>query len=386
MPLTGRQAATPCKHFTFTYQTLVVIMYPVQGGISMLWLRKIMPVLLLLLTMNSITFAAEYKLTGKDVLNLPEWPVTSTAYGGKLLLSDSPEMVPADGVTYQDTVSGDARLFFHHVNDTTEPKKIVVVLENQGSETANITVVRYGLGGPSSDYLLVGKETQMQYLKNDNLYIVEVAANSSKLLDTQLSQLVVEPGMLVNGIYDFKSDQPIKVRVMMMPVQADIDQFAAKAQVLPADQQRLRGTFEGKDRLLTGNKAYTSKAGMVVVTLADNVLDRYVEGIDATDGSKVLNYGNYGIVYKLYLPTTYTDKIAYYLNPRGGVYAGGMNVKYRHQYQYTLETPSKELFFGENKVTDFEHLGVYEGGQSLWFTFSPPGASNLPVKLVIVPQ
>jgi hypothetical protein len=357
-----------------------------KGGNNMVWLRKILPVFMLLLSMNGISFAAEYKLTGQDVLNLPEWPVSSTAFGGKLLLSDSPEMVPADGITYQDTVSGEARLFFHHVNDTAVPKKVIVLLENQGSETANITVVRYGLGGPSLDYLRVGKDAQMQYLKNDNLYLVEVLPNSHKLLDTQLDQLVVEPGMLVNGIYDFKADQPIKVSVMMLPVDADIEPFAATARVLPADQHRLRGTFDGKDRLITGKKAYTSKEGMVVVTLADNEIDRYVTGIDATDGSKVLNYGNYGIVYKLYLPTTYQDHIAYYLNPRGGVYAGGIGLKYRHQYQYALETPSGQLCFGENKTTDFEHLGVYEGGQSLWLTFSPPGASNLPVKLVLVPQ
>ena len=43
---------------------------------------------------------------------LPEWEVTASSYGGTLLLSDSPEMVSADGILYQDTVSGDVRVFF----------------------------------------------------------------------------------------------------------------------------------------------------------------------------------------------------------------------------------------------------------------------------------
>nr|WP_092074780.1 copper amine oxidase [Dendrosporobacter quercicolus]NSL49285.1 copper amine oxidase [Dendrosporobacter quercicolus DSM 1736]SDN13344.1 hypothetical protein SAMN04488502_11291 [Dendrosporobacter quercicolus] len=349
-------------------------------------LRKALPLFVLMLSLNGIAFATEYKLTGRDVQNLPEWPVTISAYGGKLLLSDSPEMVPGDGITYQDTVSGDFRIFFHHVNDTKEPKKIVVLLENPGDYPANITVLRYGLGGPSSDYLRVGKDAQLQYLQNNNLYLVEVAGHDSKLLDFNLGQMIVEPGMLVNGIYDIQSDQPVTVKVMMLPVAEDFASFADKARILPADEHRLRGTFDGKDRLVIGNKAYTSKAGPVAVTLADPQLNHYVSGIDATDGSDVLNYGNYGIVYKLFLPTVHNDKIAYYLNPRGGVYAGGIGVKYRHQYESVLETPAGQLYFGENKITDFEHLGTFAGGQSVWLTFSPPGASNLPVKVVVGPE
>ncbi|MEG6584926.1 copper amine oxidase [Dendrosporobacter sp. 1207_IL3150] len=351
------------------------------------WLRKIMPVLLLASIISSTVFASEYKLQGKDVLDLPEWPVTSSSYGGKLLLSDSPEMVPDIGITYQDTVSGNVRLFFHHVNDTKEPKKIVVLLENKGNETAHVTVSRFGLGGPNLDYLLVGKDAQMQYLKGNNLYLLEVYQQSSRILDTSLSEKIVQPNELVHGIYDFISDKPVNVKVMMMPVNEDIEKFAAEAKVLPADQHRLRGTFEGKDRMIVGQKVFNGqKDNMSVVTLADNVIDRYVTGIDATDGSEVINYGNYGIVYKMFLPTTYNGKIGYYLNPRGGVYAGGIGLKYRHQNEFALETPSNSLFFGENKITDIERLGVFDGGQSLWFTFSPPGASNLPVKLVLVPQ
>ena len=50
--------------------------------------------------------------------------------GPTLLFSDSPEMVRATGIMYQDKVLGDARLFFHHVNDTDSLKKIAVVFRN----------------------------------------------------------------------------------------------------------------------------------------------------------------------------------------------------------------------------------------------------------------
>ncbi len=97
----------------------------------------------------------------------------------------------------------------------------------------------------------------------------------------------------------------------MLPVDADSRRFAQKAKVLPTDEYRLRGTFEGKDRLLIPYKVYDpAQDGAVVVTLGDNVIDRYLEGVDATDGSKVLNYGNWGVVYKLFLPSENSGKIS----------------------------------------------------------------------------
>ncbi|MEN6568120.1 MAG: hypothetical protein ABFC57_17690 [Veillonellales bacterium] len=358
----------------------------------MKWLRYIVPLVALVVTMTGITPDAEagavsQQFAKNDFLKLPEWAVTASGYGGKLLLSDSPETVTADGIMYQDTVKGDARLFFHHVNGTDKPKKIVVLLENTGTEPVHITVSQYGLGGPGLNYLAVGKTAQMAYLKGGDLYLVEVSPQGTAELAVGLSSIIVEPNALVNGIYDFSADQPVKVKTIMLPVNEDIEKFAAQAKVLPADQYKLRGTFDNKDRLLVPVNVYNAKDdGMVAVTLADNKIDRYVKGVDATDGSQVLNYGNYGVVYKLFIPSSALDnKLSCYLNPRGGEYAGGLGVKYRYHEQPVLATPSDRLSFGVHGSTDAAFIGAFDGGQSLWLTFSPPGASNLPVKLVIAP-
>ncbi|HEY3424727.1 MAG TPA: copper amine oxidase [Negativicutes bacterium] len=350
-----------------------------------MWLRMGLLVAVLILAIGKTALAGP--AVAKDILELPEWDMTSTAYGGKLLLSDSPEMVTADGVMYQDTVNGSVRLFFHHVNDTKMPKKIVVLLENAGSQPAHIMVHQYGLGGPGYDYLAIGKEVQMAYLKGTNLYSIEVAAKETTQLIPGLDHLVVQPNMLLNGMYDFITDQPVKVRVIMLPVKADIKKFAKQAKVLPADQYHLRGTFEGKDRMLIPTKVYDPKQdGVVVLTLADNQLDRYVAGIDATDGTPTLNYGNYGVVYRLFLPSEASDNITYFLNPRGGEYAGGIGVKYKFKLENPVPTPEGRVSFGSDVFKDVATIGCYQGGQSLWLTFSPPGASNLPVKLMIVPK
>ncbi len=318
---------------------------------------------------------------------LPEWPTTISSYGGKLLLSDSPEIVPNDGIMYQDVVDGDIRLFFHHVNGTSEPKKVVVLLENATDKLVHVTVSQYGLAGPSYDYLEVGKKVQLDYITGQDVYLLSVAAKEAKSLSTSLEDSIVAPNMLVNGMYDFKTDGPVNVKVMMMSVEADVREFASKAKVLPADvgQYRLRGTFEGKDRLVVPGQTYDAeKHGIVAFTLADNKLDPYVTGIDATDGTATTNYGNYGIVYKVFTPTVARGKMSYYLNPRGGEYAGWLGLNYRHQGEITIATPADKTSFGTT-VHDKAYLGTYDGGKSLWMTFSPPGASNLPIKVIIAP-
>ncbi|MDT8904047.1 copper amine oxidase [Anaeroselena agilis] len=322
-----------------------------------------------------------------DILKLPEWQVTSSPYGGKLLLSDSPEMVAADGILYQDKVAGNVRLFFHHVNATAVPKRLAVLLENAGPEAATVTVHQYGVGGPGYDWMAVGKAAQEAYLDGGELYVAEVPAGGAATLSAALQGAVVKPNMLVNGIFDFIADRPVTVKVMMLPTDADIRKFARAARVLPPDEQKLRGTFEGKDRMLVPMKVYDPQTdGPVALTLADNALDRYVTGIDATTGEKVLNYGNYGVVYKLFLPSGGRGMTAYYLNPRGGDYAGALGVKYRHADAPPVPTPAGRTGFGHDKLTDFAPVGMFANGESLWLTFSPPGASNLPVKLVIVPE
>lgn len=318
-------------------------------------------------------------------LQLPEWEVTSSSYGGKLLLSDSPEMVTQDGIMYQDTVTGNVRLFFHHVNDTKAAKKIVVVLENSGPVKAEVTVSRYGLGGPDYNWVAVGKLAQQKYMAGSGIYTVAVPAKETAFLSPVLGDKVVQPGMLVNGIYDFIADKPVTVKVVMLPVDADLRAFLRTAKILPADSQRLRGTFEGANRMLIPLRVYDpSSDGPMVITLADNKLDKYVTGVDATDGSPTLNYGNYGVVYNIFLPARDNYSIAYYLNPRGGDYAGAMGIKYRHNAEPPAATPADRLAFG--LPTDFASLGKFDSSESLWLTFSPPGASNLPVKLVILPQ
>ena len=334
------------------------------------------------------TTVAALGLSGLDVNNLPEWEAKSSSAGGKLLFSDSPEMVKQDGILYQDKVEGQVRLFFYHVNASSDVKKMAVLLENKGNKTAHVTVSRASLGGPGYNWMGVGKETQTQYFSENKrtAYKLAIPAGGVMPLAAAIESLMM-PNMLINGIYDFSVDGPITVKVIMLPVNENSISFSKKLKVLPADQMHLRGTFEGANREISPIDVYDPvKEGAIALTLADNRVDTYLQGIDATDGSEVVNYGNYGVVYQVSLPSKKGSRIAYYLIPRGGNYAGAIKINHPAAYWSPLAIPRDRLYFGSNKQQDFAFLGTFESGDPLSLTFSPPGASNLPVKIIVVPQ
>ncbi|MDF2564466.1 MAG: hypothetical protein K0Q53_861 [Massilibacillus sp.] len=340
----------------------------------------------------TLTSEAASKSVSKSQINLmdiPEWKVMTADVGGTLLFSDSPEIVEEDGILYSDTVQGKTRLLYYHLNGTKLPKKIVAVLENTSDQDVDITISNYAFGEPSKDYLYVGKSTQEQYFKNTNIGFAHVPAHGKRLLSTKLDKIVVDPEKLVYGVFDFNATVPLKVTMLMLPVNENPLLFVDRAKILPADKSRLRGTFTGMDRIMKSEKVYDGKKdGTVAITLADGKFDRYRTGIDATDGSIVENYGNYGILYKINIPVKGLGKTNYYLNPRGGVYAGALNIKKdQHAQGEMIETPLNKAFFGQdNSITDLTYLGQYDNFNQLVIEFSPPGASNLPARLILQPQ
>lgn len=109
-------------------------------------------------------FASDELITGRG---LPETYTEVTAQkttsGSTLIFSDSPEMVYRNGVLYRDTVSGDVRIFFHHVNAMDTNKKLAVILSNEQMRPVKYSVANNSIGNAGWHYLKVGKETQQKY-------------------------------------------------------------------------------------------------------------------------------------------------------------------------------------------------------------------------------
>lgn len=349
---------------------------------------KLVLIIMMIVVLGNQSIAAAYGEIRMDKIErLPEWEMKNSSLGGTLLLSDSPEMVESDGILYQDKVEGNVRLFFYHVNASKMAKAMEVVLENKGQEVAHVNVSKSSLGGPGYNWFAVGKETQMTYLAGTSSYQINIPPGGVVPLSATISAIAVLPNMLIHGIYDFTVDRQINVKVMMLPIFEDSVKFSKTAQVLPADQWHLRGTFEGANRKLSSVDAYDPVLYRAVgITLADNVIDPYLQGIDATDGTKVVNYGNYGVVYEIVPPGKNGRRISYFLVPLGGYYAGAIGIHHPEVDWSPMPTPRGKVYFEDNKWKEFSFLGTYDSSELLSFTFSPPGASNLPVKLVILSQ
>ena len=334
------------------------------------------------------------------------WPTESYDTGGTLLFSDSPEYVKETGVLYRDIVTGDARVLYYHLNDTSQPKKVAVVLETD-AELASVSVTRGAAAPPSADYLHVGKVTQIGYFDthemNERIYVTK---ERPRLLVPEMDTTVLAPGQLVYGVYDFHANAPVRVSVIMYGADVDPFAFLRTARVLPRDEIALRGTFRGMNRVITSKKIYRpSMDGAVYFPIGDNLHDVYRQGIDATDGSSVVNYGNYGILYQISIPTAGRENTRYFLSPLGGVYAGAMRAE-NGANRRLVETPATRPYFGDQTLpeppnvaeareegllfltqyTELSDLGTYSSASPVQFEYSPPGASNLPVNIILMPE
>lgn len=334
------------------------------------------------------------------------WPVESYDTGGTLLFSDSPEYVKETGILYRDTVTGDARVLYYHLNDTAQPKKVAVMLETE-ADLATVSVTRGAAAAPSADYLQVGKATQIGYFDTQEMHEhVYVTKERPRLLVPAMNTTVLAPGDLVYGVYDFHTNAPVRVSVIMYGADVDPFAFLRTARVLPRDEVALRGTFRGMNRVLTSHKIYhPAMDGAVYFPIGDNIHDIYRHGIDATDGSAVTNYGNYGILYQINIPTAGRERTRYFLSPLGGVYAGAVRVESGTKTTL-VQTPAMRPYFGDQTLpeapnvmqareeglllltqyTELADLGIYPAAQPVHFEYSPPGASNLPVNIILMPE
>lgn len=327
--------------------------------------------------------------------------VETTDGDGTLLFSDSPEYVKEPGILYSDIIKDDARIFYYHLNDTKKPYKVAVVLEGETERSAIVRVLHQAIAAPSQDYCEVGKSLQQAcFSDSGGTEEIVVAPHERRLLLAAADRTTLRPGELVSGMADFSASAPVRVSVLFYPPDRNPLQYISEAEILPADEHHLRGTFIGMNRTLRLKTPYhPKKDGIGCVVLADGEIDSYREGIDATDGSIVTNCGNYGVVYRLEVPMRATTH--FFMSPMGGGYAGVVRANAGKDTKRLIAVPDNRLMFGENSVhppfdisgstmllpsAELADLGVWKKKPPVFFEFAPPGASNLPVLLILAPE
>ena len=344
--------------------------------------------------------ASDIDLNSIGYFSFTPLPAELQAQKDTLLLSDSPEYVgPVGGVLSAGSINGKGRIYFYHVNEMAEPHKIAIILENTGNEPNGIAVFRELKSIATSDYFAAGRDLSRkeleQPLTDKSLYSFVMPPKSRQLVFTDLEHSPIPKDALFTGIVDLQTSAPVFARVMMIPMNLNSIESSYWVNNLPIDHVRLRGTFTGAEREMAVTKEYNTTLGGAYVELGNDREDRFVEGVDELDNKAyVKDAGNYGISYTVKIPTSGEDPFRLYFNPLGGGYSGSFTVKAQRRWQ---KAPSESMTYhiggddglmalGHNTVLDSRYMGNYYGGDTLTIDFMPAGASNLPVRFLLIPE
>ena len=344
--------------------------------------------------------ASDIDLNSIGYFSFTPLPAELQAQKDTLLLSDSPEYVgPVGGVLSAGSINGKGRIYFYHVNEMAEPHKIAIILENTGNEPNGIAVFRELKSIATPDYFAAGRDLSRkeleQPLSDKPLYSFVMPPKSRQLVFTDLEHSPIPKDALFTGIVDLQTSAPVFARVMMIPMNLNSIESSYWVNNLPIDHVRLRGTFTGAEREMAVTKEYNTTLGGAYVELGNDREDRFVEGVDELDNKAyVKDAGNYGISYTVKIPTSGEDPFRLYFNPLGGGYSGSFTVKAQRRWQ---KAPSESMTYhiggddglmalGHNTVLDSRYMGNYYGGDTLTIEFMPAGASNLPVRFLLIPE
>lgn len=337
-------------------------------------------------------------------------PYSITQQDKTLIFSDSPEYVePTGGILSGGTVNGASRVYFYHVNNMADTQKMAIVLENKSVQPNVITVHRELQTHPSDDYFAVGRELSRLDLDNPlpgsvlNLEtshkkdkkkkkskqtpLVQeqsftIAPFSRAQIFKELDNTGIDQDQLFSGIVDFTTSQDAFVSVLMMPKNEDPLVYIQNAQILPMDSVELRGTYTGALRTITVPDLYNSDKGNAYVEVVNDREDPFLLGRDEiSNGKTVKDKGNYGVSYKMLINTTGKEAFHLFFNPLGGAYSGSFLVSTsRETKRYDVGSP----YIGHGTIYDSVDLGEYNGGESLAINFMPAGASNLPIRFLLI--
>ena len=344
--------------------------------------------------------------------------------GPTLLFSDSPEMVCENGILYKDIVEGEGRVFFHHVNGTKNTRKLAVLMRPV-NKRATVTWGCRGIGDPDKLYYISARKGQARYFTDYKEFWKKARKNElkekpdqrknagvqnsglpvysfyQKVSDLPLTTLAkgeylevlsqsrnmkhagarLKPEQLLTGMFDFHASQPVEIVIMMCNPEEDVERFSQEGAVLPMDEHPLRGTYRNADLTYIVKKPVQMKWYQArALCMAGSDDPYFLKGTDSVTGTQTVNHGNYGVVYHLIYSMAGENPIQLGINPWGGEFYGA-GLMLSEDKAEIINIPGKKLFFGKGDEVDtvFTHSPNHKR-KDAEFIWSPPGASNLPVR------
>ena len=412
------------------------------------WKRWLLGSVLALLGLGT-TYGQAPKTVNIDDYTFTPLAVKTVKEMDTLLLSDSPEYVKEPGIVAAGTLHGKSRIYFYHVNEGTEPMKVGILLENKGNAPAFVEIERAIYAKPSPDYFKVGRELSKKEMATEQLDLgnwaqegvnipvrskvtkKEIKQQKERLVqsrkiklkqveeeikkdttsrtislvsqDTDAKEFVLRPGEvrpiftelekvlmkqddLFSGIVDLSTSEPVYASVAVMEPKSTVTYGLPLLPIHPMDDVELRGTYEGMRRFHVVEPQFNSEAGPASFEIANDREDAFISGVDETSNNKLVkNKGNYGISNVYVLRTEGNTPYALYFNPLGGAFSGTFRITSSKGVR-TYDVPVKGPYLGHQTIYDTQLLDVFDRPEDLLVEYMSPGASNLPVRFLLIPQ
>lgn len=361
--------------------------------------------------------AVLHKLSQGQIISLPDFIANDFSLiafdkmvipGPQFLISDDPEYISVpEAIAMQEMVEpGAVRLYVYNVNGVKDPvkmdRKIVAVLKNMGSETMNFRMLKYSSQKPSSNYFKIGKEGLYDYLKDAKTTRPSIQVKPGEVIsiDSELDKNIVNYDELVHGFYEFVVDQPAQVSVVQLdPKTPSIEALNKVKNVLPPKTKSGagRGKFGVSNYKIKGLDVLNTNKGAFQLIVADGDMDPWIKGQEGVTGNSAELAGNYGVMYDIELEwesvegrglalVTWNSRSAD--NKWCGGMAASMKVSEGKFPEDVIQLPSDQLVTKGDPEAILIQMFVPEKGvktQNIKITYSPPGASCLPMPLIFVP-
>lgn len=303
---------------------------------------------------------------------------TSTIMGdGTLIMSDSPELVKANGILYKETAEGQGRLMFHHINDfadeenAIEAKKLVIIAENTTDKPVTLVIRNKSIKGPSSDILYVGQQALYEYFQSSQRNEYELKPGEKIYLHDS-SNKKWNRGDCISGQMDFYTTGQVTFTFAALGKDAQMEDVLG----LPTLDLDIhpRGTFYSTDIYHTVVLEDTEPVKLVI----GKGSDEWLIGKDGITGEERLNRGNFGVIY--HIKVTAMEDTGVILNPRGGIFRGA--VRWNETSSYLA--PAKGYFSGNSSKAVM--IGVIKKGETKVIEYVLPNGSAAPVLIGFIPE
>ena len=293
-------------------------------------------------------------------------PLEIPGEDGTLILSNSPETVTRQGILYRENLVGHGRLVFHHVNATSkEDQRLVIIIKNLTPCEQRFEVNKEGYATPHYHYLEAGNTLLNAYYQCYTSRTFFLEPNAEMVLYDS-SPFVWKNQMVLSGMLDVYATGKVEIMFAMIGKQDSISKVN-HLKVLETDSAP-RGTFNG----LTKYQYVVLPKGQNTYYLIEDSKDGWLRGIDYSTGKPAINYGNYGVLYKIKLIAKEDMKV--FICPRGGIFQG--TVRWDNGETYLIER--KHVF---KEIKERIPIGVIKSGETRTLEYMLPNGSAAPVLL-----